>query len=342
MINIKKERILLKKTKLPFESEAVLNPAVIKCGDKIHMFYRAVSKNNFSTFGYCILNSPLNIEYRSLQSVMVPDFELEKNGIEDPRIVSIENTFYLTYTSYDGINALGSYATSEDLISWKKQGILVAKIPYDRFKFLIDDQNPLSTKYHRYNQFQVAHHIFEQIYIWNKNLVFFPRKINNKYYILQRIRPDIQLIIVDDLNMLTNDYWENYFLNFQDKILLSAKYSHEISYIGAGCPPIETKEGWLLIYHGVFDSLEGYVYNTCAALLQLDNPMVEIARLPYPLLEPEKKWETKGEVNNVTFPTGAIVENDILYIYYGAADRRIAVASMHLQELISELITYKL
>ncbi|MEN5133092.1 hypothetical protein [Elizabethkingia anophelis] len=103
---------------------------------------------------------------------------------------------------------------------------------------------------------------------------------------------------------------------------------------------METPEGWLIIYHGVYDSIEGYVYTACAALLDLENPKKEIARLPYPLFQPEKKWELKGEVNNVCFPTGALVENDILYIYYGAADQRIAVVSVKLSELIKELLQY--
>ena len=129
----------------------------------------------------------------------------------------------------------------------------------------------------------------------------------------------------------------NYFVNFNDHIVLTPKFQHEVSYIGSGCPPIETKDGWLIIYHGVHDTVNGYVYSACAALLDIKNPKKEIARLPYPLFWPEKDWELKGEVNNVCFPTGAIVEDDIIYIYYGVADERIAVASLSLKELSAEL-----
>jgi predicted GH43/DUF377 family glycosyl hydrolase len=83
------------------------------------------------------------------------------------------------------------------------------------------------------------------------------------------------------------------------------------------------------------------VYSACAALLNLENPKKEIARLPYALFSPEEKWELKGEVNNVCFPTGTVVENDTLYIYYGAADERIAVVSLSISELLDELIKYK-
>jgi predicted GH43/DUF377 family glycosyl hydrolase len=125
-------------------------------------------------------------------------------------------------------------------------------------------------------------------------------------------------------------------------VVLSPKYPHEVSYIGSGCPPIETEDGWLLIYHGVHDTVNGYVYTACAALLDLDAPQLEIARLPYPLFFPEKEWELKGEVNNVCFPTGAVLFGDTLYIYYGAADERIATVSVSMSALLTELLLNKL
>jgi beta-1,2-mannobiose phosphorylase / 1,2-beta-oligomannan phosphorylase len=77
--------------------------------------------------------------------------------------------------------------------------------------------------------------------------------------------------------------------------------------------------------------------------VDLENPHIEIARLPYPLFKPELEWELKGEVNNVCFPTGTALFDDTLYIYYGAADERIACASVSLTALLSELLlnTYK-
>ena len=74
----------------------------------------------------------------------------------------------------------------------------------------------------------------------------------------------------------------------------------------------------------------------------MDNPQKEIARLPHPLFKPEYVWELKGEVDNVCFPTGAVVFNDTLYIYYGAADERIACASLSLSDLLKELLIHKL
>ena len=91
MITIKKEGILLNKTLLGFENEGVLNPATIKEGNYVHLFYRAVSKGNYSSIGYCKLNGPLTIEERSDTPVIFPQFDYEAHGVEDPRIVKIED-----------------------------------------------------------------------------------------------------------------------------------------------------------------------------------------------------------------------------------------------------------
>jgi beta-1,2-mannobiose phosphorylase / 1,2-beta-oligomannan phosphorylase len=223
---------------------------------------------------------------------------------------------------------------------WEKQGVLVPKLTYDEFNYLVEFNNKINEKYSRYNEHD---HILEKmgkkVLLWDKNLVFFPRRIDNKLYFLHRIKPDIQIIVgVDNLQDLTPEFWQKYFLNFNKNIVLAPRYDHEVSYIGGGCPPIETVEGWLIIYHGVKDSIKGYVYSACAALLDLENPQIEIARLPYPLFEPEKVWELKGEVNNVCFPTGTALFDDTLYIYYGAADERIAYASVSISSLLKELL----
>jgi beta-1,2-mannobiose phosphorylase / 1,2-beta-oligomannan phosphorylase len=339
MITVKKEGILLSKSTLGFENEGVLNPATIRVGDVVHMFYRAVSKGNYSTVGYCKLSDPLTIEERSDVPIIFPQFDYESHGVEDPRITKIDDLYYLTYTAYDGINAMGALATSTDLIHWNKLGLIVPIITYDDFKHLAGCKVPLNEKYARYNDRNLLHatNPDKKILLWDKNVMFFPRRIHNKLYFLHRVKPDIQIACVHDLNELTKDFWENYFLHWCDNIALSPKLKHEVSYIGGGCPPIETAHGWLVIYHAVYDTMKGYVYAACAALLDLDNPLKELARLPYPLFKPEEDWELEGEVNNVCFPSGAVVFDDTLYIYYGAADERIACASMSLTALLAEL-----
>jgi predicted GH43/DUF377 family glycosyl hydrolase len=158
---------------------------------------------------------------------------------------------------------------------------------------------------------------------------------------MHRIKPDIQLVCVEKMEDLTYDFWINYFLDFSKHIIFEPRHDHESSYIGAGCPPIELPEGWLMIYHSVRDTPEGYIYSASAALLDLNNPAVEIARLPYPLFVPETEYELTGVVNKVCFPTGTAIFGDTLYIYYGAADKLIACASVSIKDLMKELLTHK-
>lgn len=343
MIAVKKHGIILQETSLEFENEGVLNPAAIREGDFVHLFYRAVSQKNYSSIGYCKLIGPLEIEDRMKTPLLSPEFEYESHGMEDPRIVKIEDLYYLTYTAFDGVNALGALAISKDLINFKKIGVIVPQIEYEEFDDLTDTYDLLNEKYYRYNQHNsIIEKEGTKVMLWDKDIIFFPRKINGKFCFLHRIKPDIQMVIgVESIEELTEEFWRNYLINFRNNILFSPNHDHEISYVGGGCPPIETEEGWLIIYHGVHSTTNNYVYSACAALFDIENPHIEIARLPYPLFKPEESWELKGKVNNVCFPTGAVVFHDILYIYYGAADEKIACASLSLPKLLNALILYK-
>jgi predicted GH43/DUF377 family glycosyl hydrolase len=339
MIEVKKEGILLKKTTLDFENDGVLNPAAIRVGDNVHIFYRAVRKGNYSTVGYCRLKGPVTIEDRSETPVLEPHFDYELHGVEDPRITKIDDLYYLSFTAYDGVNALGALAVSKDLVHFDKMGIIVPKMTYEEFRFLAESKGALNEKYHRYNERGRVHKKHgKDVLLWDKNVIFFPRKIKGKIHFLHRIRPDIQIVAVNALLDLTTEFWEDYFRHFNEKIVLAPKHKHEVSYIGGGCPPIETEHGWVLIYHGVHDTLKGFVYSACAALLDLDNPQKEIARLPYALFKPEFDYELHGVVDNVVFPTGSALFDDTLYIYYGAADKHIACASLSLSALVKELL----
>lgn len=342
MIEIHKEGILLKKTELDFENEGVLNPGVIREGDFVHLFYRAVRKGNYSCIGYCKLKGPFTVEERLERPLLFPELNYESHGLEDPRIVKIDELYYLTYTAYDGVNALGALAISSDMQHFDKLGLIVPQITYEEFSQLTESQGYINEKYLRYNSNKgVVENQGVKILMWDKNAIFFPRKISGKFYFLHRIKPDVQIIVaIANLADLTNEFWRDYFIHLEDGIVLSPKYAHEVNYIGGGCPPIETEYGWLLIYHGVHDTLTGFVYSACAALLDLQNPQKEIARLPYPLFKPEEEWELKGEVNNVCFPTGTALFGDTLYIYYGAADEQIAYASVSLSALLKELMLY--
>ena len=133
MVEVKKLGVLLEKANVGFESDGVLNPAVIKEGDFIHVFYRAVGIGNFSTIGYCKLNLKHEIVERSDMPLSFPQHDYESHGVEDPRIVKIQGVYYLNYTAYDGVNALGALTTSVDLIHWEKHGIITPQIIFIDF-----------------------------------------------------------------------------------------------------------------------------------------------------------------------------------------------------------------
>jgi predicted GH43/DUF377 family glycosyl hydrolase len=341
MIQVKKEGILISKSEIEFENDGVLNPAVIRQGDNVHIFYRAVQVGNRSSIGYCKLDGPLSVSERWIKPILFPELDFESQGVEDARIVKIDRLYYMTYTGYDGTNARGALATSKDLKHFVKRGVIVPPITYSKFVNLVESAGKVNENYYRNHKFYYQEADPEKkMMLWDKNVIFFPRRINGNLVFLHRIRPGIQLVSVKKLDKLTKPFWRNYFHNLDEHIVMDPIYPHESSYIGGGCPPIETKHGWLLIYHGVTESEKGLVYSACAALLDLKNPLIEIARLPYALFSPELDYELRGEVNNVVFPTGTALFGNTLYIYYGAADSQIACASVNILDLVNELILH--
>ncbi len=341
MITVEKFGIILSPTDHEFENNAVFNPGVFQEGNMVRLFYRAVQSGNFSTIGYAQTDGPTKITYRKEHPLISREFDYEKQGIEDARIVKIDDTYYITYTAYDGINAMGALATSKDLIHFEKHGLVTPQINYQQYELLMasNENAKLNPKYHHY------YNLFAQIglvadefrLLRDKDLVLFPRKINGKFVMLHRIWPGIQIVCFEDWKELTPAFWNNYLKNLAKHIVLDPKGTFEINYIGAGGPPIETPHGWLVIYHGVQETATGRTYHAMAALLHLEKPEFEIARLPYPLFSPTKSWEKEGEVNDVVFPTGHALFGNDLYIYYGAADKHIAVAKMDITEILSEL-----
>ncbi|GEP51365.1 glycosidase [Flavobacterium noncentrifugens] len=332
MVAVNKHGIVLEKRNLDFEIEGVLNPAVILEDGQIHMYYRAVAKGNRSTIGYCRFdaNDPLTVVERYDQPLVDSEYEYESHGVEDPRIVKIDDVYYISYCAYDGTNAFGAVATSTDGKKFSKRGIIVPQVRGDKFREWLHFNGNINLKYYRLNM--------DNNYVWDKNVIFFPRRIFGQLFFLHRIKPGIQIACANKLSEFNNDFWKDYIQNIEDYIVLDPKFEHELSYIGNGAPPIETDKGWLIIYHGVHDTVSGYMYTACAALLDLENPGKEIARLPYALFKPEEDWELQGYVNNVCFPSGTALINDTLYIYYGAADERIACASVSISELLEELL----
>lgn len=334
MLKIKDEGIILQKTSLEFENKAVLNPACIQVGDITHMFYRAVNHSGVSSIGYCQLKDNKVVK-RLKEPVLFPEFDYEEKGVEDPRITYLEGIYYLFYTAYNGKNALVSYATSKDLVHFVKQGLISPKISYDEAEDIFRGSGIKE----RYTMFEMSYKEGggKDILLFEKDASLFPQKINNKYALLHRILPGIQVIYFDNFSELTGDCWRNYLKNLGDFIVLDPLFWFENRNIGGGCPPIETEDGWLIIYHAVEDAPLGKIYHAAAALLDRKNPLKVLGRLTEPLFSPKTSWEKMGVTDNVVFPTGAIIKDKRLHIYYGAADKLIAAQSVNLSELLTEL-----
>ncbi|MEM3122437.1 MAG: hypothetical protein QXH60_03290, partial [Candidatus Pacearchaeota archaeon] len=194
-------------------------------------------------------------------------------GVEDPRITQIEEKYYMTYVGVSVKEGVSTYlAVSDDLKKWKRLGLIFR----------------------------------EQ----NKDVVLFPEKINGEYVALNRpeslfnfTKPGIWISYSRDLI-----YWG------KDKNLMRPRGpgTWEADRIGGGCPPIKTKKGWLIIYHGMREEGEKRFYSAGAALLDLKNPEIVLARSSpnKPLISPSEKFEKEGYLANVVFPTSAIPTKD--------------------------------
>jgi len=304
------ENPILKPTKLAFEEKAVFNPAAIDIGGKIRILYRAMSNDNTSTVGYAESEDGLHITKRLPEPIYVPrePFEMKRipngnSGCEDPRIIKIGERLYMTYTAYDGIDMPAIAVTSisiKDFVTnkwnWGK--------PYLLSPTQVDD----------------------------KDSSFIPEKIKtpngSKYLIFHRVGVNICADLFNTLD------FKNERINKCVEIMKPRPGMWDERKIGISAPPIKTKKGWLLIYHGIS---EKNIYRVGAALLDLKDPTEIIARTTDALLSPEMDYELSGQVNNVVFPCGAVIRKDTLFIYYGGADSVTGVATLSVSKLLKVL-----
>lgn len=205
----------------------------------------------------------------------------------DPRLVKIENTYYIIWCA-DFNGPAVSIAKTEDFINYYR-------LPNGFLPF-------------------------------NRNGVLFPEKINNKFVMLSRPSDDGHTKFGDIFISESPDliHWGNHKLLMKKSI--NGEWWEAVK-IGAGPAPIKTSEGWLLIYHGVAGTCNGFVYSIGGALLDYDDPSKVIKRCDKFLLTPEKWYEERGFVSNVIFPCTALCDKQgRITIYYGAADTYLAAA----------------
>lgn len=332
---VKKLGVILSATSNYFEREGVLNPAVFQEGNYVHLFYRAMDPKHESCIGYAKLKGPTKVVERWDKPIIEREYSYESKGVEDPRIVKIGKTFYLTYVVHEGKNALTALATSHDLKRFRKRGIISPKITYHEAETIFSQEH-LKDSYFMFASYY-EEWAGKDVLLWHKDLILFPKKINGRYVLLHRVLPDIQIAFFLKFKDLTNDYWRNHLKQLSNYVILQNKHWFETRNIGGGAPPVETDEGWLVIYHAVEEAIKKRVYHAGVALLDKTNPKKVIGMLHKPLISPTEEWEKVGHVADVVFPTGTAVFGDKLYIYYGAADKRIAVASVALKPLLKEI-----
>lgn len=334
-IKVTRLGVLLEPGKTPFEERAVLNPATYQEGSTTHLFYRAVANDGISSVGYARLDGPAEVAHRSDTPLLVPEFDFERGGMEDPRLTKIDGTYYLLYVAYDGQNARIAYATSRDLQNFAKQGVISPSLTLEAGRRCLET----SGGQERYVEgFHYPRQKHGAVIVWDKDGVLFPRLIGGKFAMLHRIIPDAQLATAEKIEQFqTSAYWETYLRQISSEVVLNRQLPFEENRLGPGAVPIETDDGWLMIYHGVSYPGGKKTYCAGAALLDLDDPRKVLARLPYPLFGPEEAYEKQGDVDNVVFPTGTAIHGDDLCIYYGAADSRICSVKVSLRQLLAAL-----
>ena len=169
---------------------------------------------------------------------------------------------------------------------------------------------------------------------FNRNGVLFPRRIRGSYAMLNRPSDGGHTAFGDVFYSESPDlvHWGRH-----RHVMAPVPLSWQATKIGPGPTPIETDEGWLVLYHGVLTSCNGFVYSMGAALLDLDRPWRVVARGTRFLLAPHAQYEQVGDVPNVVFPCAALVDEatDRVTIYYGGADTVVCMAHAHLSELLA-------
>jgi len=172
---------------------------------------------------------------------------------------------------------------------------------------------------------------------FNRNGVLFPRRIHDRYLMLSRPSDNGHTPFGDIFVSQSPDliHWGRH------RFVMGTRGGWQSTKVGAGPVPIETPEGWLLFYHGVLTSCNGFVYSFGAALLDLDEPWKVIRRGGPYLLSPQTIYECVGDVPNVVFPCAALLDRPTgrMAIYYGAADTVTALAFARLDEVLEFLRT---
>lgn len=305
-----------------WENEAVFNPAAVVHNGRVHLFYRALGHDGISRIGHASSPDGIHFDERSPAPVydrgagFTPPKHLSYKtlsyntdtyasgggwgGTEDPRAVILDDRMYMSYELFEGWQALRLAVTSLGL----------------------DDLDARRWKWAR----RVVMSPEGQT---NKNWVLFPEKINGKFAVLHALTPRVMIDYVDDLEHLEEH-------PIRSNNHRSGRPGHWDELIrGAGAPPIKTKDGWLLLYHGM-NPAKNTGYQVGAMLLDLKDPTKILHQSDEPILKPDEWYENDGKPG-VVYATGAVVLGDKLIVYYGGGDKRVAAAEADLDDFLYRL-----
>jgi predicted GH43/DUF377 family glycosyl hydrolase len=300
--------IISPRPEFSWEAKATFNPAAVYEDGRVHIIYRAMSHDDTSVWGYAASKDGFHIDERHPEPIYKPLEIFEQklrpgnSGCEDPRITKIDDRLYAFYTAFDGFSPRVAFTTillSDFLKQWWN---------WERPKVITSPNIP------------------------DKDACLLPKKINGKYVIFHRINNNIYVDFLKDLSF-TKEQW---LINKFPLIEIDCEEDQHFLKVGISAPPIETEQGWLLIYHWIVAFEGTQHYRVGVALLDLDNPERAINK-DVLLLKPEMDYEKFGIVSNVVFPCGAVLLNGEIIIYYGGADKVVAVAKMLLTDIMRRL-----
>lgn len=284
-----------------WESAGTFNPAVIERDGKVILLYRAQDKDGTSRLGYAESGDGIHFQRRDTP-VLSPSEPYERDGgVEDPRLVQFDGTYYLTYTGYNKKDAQLCLATSKDLLHWDRKGVIIAA-----------NKGNWNVK-------------------WTKSGAIVPAKIEGKYWMYflgtsSDNKDQAGLASSPDLIHWTEA---------TSAPVLSVRPGRFDSHVAEPGPsPMLTADGIVLIYNGADDKL---VYRTGVAVFDRKDPRKLIWRTDEPIFSPEKEWEKIGQVPNVVFVEGMVKQDNRYLFYYGGADKYVGVAEAPIKTAVTRL-----
>ncbi len=316
-----------------WENLAVCNPGVYFDNGKFYMLYRAAGndEDHVIQIGLAISEDGFNFKRINNEPVLSPSDQGPDSGcIEDPRIVKFDEYYYVTY-------AFRPFAPGQ---YWK----------FSHDEVLTKDCGDNAPHFLTNNMANSALAITKDFKEWMKlgritdsnlddrDVILFPEKINGKYAMLHRPKewvgeeygtdyPAIWIRFSDDLLV-----W-----NQPSTMIIAGKNGTWEDKVGGSTPPLKTDKGWLVIYHGVESGGTGF-YRVGAVILDLEDPTKVIGRTEDFIMEPEFDYEIEGFYKGCVFPTGNVIIDNTLYVYYGAADKNIGVATCNVKELVNFIL----